>query len=297
MIIKIGQPRSFSNIGRRANQEDARMPDVDMPESARTVFAVCDGVGGIDKGEVASATVAKAIDDLTKDFHSATKIDMEMIHRIIVGCYKSLMDISKRYGDGMATTLAMLIFNRAGCYAVHIGDSRIYQLRPGSGIVYRSRDHSLVTDLVEAGLLTPEAALTHPRKNVITRCIRVPNPGEEPSQATTALLTDIRPGDLFLICSDGVLEAMPEDVLVRLLTDIRTPFEIRVKELCEECIRKSNDNNTAIVIPIDDASGGEDQTERQILTRETCFTLSDTSFNRPFMKKITGLFRKLIDKD
>ncbi len=297
MIIKIGQPRSFSNIGRRANQEDARMPDVDMPESARTVFAVCDGVGGIDKGEVASATVAKAIDDLTKDFHSATKIDMEMIHRIIVSCYKSLMDISKQYGDGMATTLAMLIFNRAGCYAVHIGDSRIYQLRPGSGIVYRSRDHSLVADLVEAGLLTPEAALTHPRKNVITRCIRVPNPGEEPSQATTALLTDIRPGDLFLICSDGVLEAMPEDVLVRLLTDSRTPFEIRVKELCEECIRKSNDNNTAIVIPIDDASGGEDQTERQILTRETCFALSDTSFDRPFMKKITGLFRKLIDKD
>jgi len=274
------------------------MPDVDMPELTRTVFAVCDGVGGIDKGEVASATVAKAVEDLTKDFQSDTKIDMEMIHRIIAGCYKSLMDISGRYGDGMATTLAMLIFNRAGCYSVHIGDSRIYQLRPDSGIVYRSRDHSLVADLVEAGLLTPEAASTHPRKNVITRCIRVPDSGEEPSQATTALLTDIRPGDLFLICSDGVLEAMPEDALVRLLTDNRVPFGSRVQALCEECIGKSNDNNTAIVIPIDDAVGGEDLAGHRILTRETCFTLpADTRFSRPFMKKITGLFRKLIDRN
>lgn len=295
MILKLGQSYSFSGIGRRANQEDARMPDSDMPSTDSIVFAVCDGVGGQDKGEVASASVARSIAESTRDLRLDTPVDMSVIENIVAGCYEELSHITDDGNRGMATTLALVIFNRAGCYTVHIGDSRIYQLRPGVGIVFRSKDHSLVSDLVAAGLLSAEEARNHPRRNVITRCLKVPDPGEEPSQATTSLLSDIRPSDIFLLCSDGVLESMDETELVDLLTDQSRPVAERVETLRQACADNSNDNNTAIVIPVDSADGASaDAAGSVIRTRETSFSLPHIEPTRTVVKKISDMFRKII---
>lgn len=295
MILKLGQPRSFTGIGRRANQEDMRMPDSDTPSPANIVFAVCDGVGGQDKGEVASAAVARYIADSTRDLELDTPVDMSVIENIVAGCYGALSDISDVSNSGMATTLALVIFNRAGCYTVHIGDSRIYQLRPGAGIVFRSKDHSLVADLVAAGLLKPDEARDHPRRNVITRCLRIPDPGDEPSQATTSLLSDIRADDIFMLCSDGVLESMDESDLVALLTDTSRSVAERVETLRKACADSSNDNNTAIVIPVESAEGASVEAPGHVIrTRETNFTLEHPGSRTTVLKKVSDMFRKII---
>ena len=108
----------------------------------------------------------------------------------------------------MGTTLTFLAFCTDGVLVAHIGDSRVYQFRRGQGVVFRTRDHSLVEDLIAAGELTPDEARTHPRRNIITRAVQPHQ--ESPVRATFRVLTDVRRGDLFLLCSDGVTEQLED---------------------------------------------------------------------------------------
>ena len=249
MEILLKQPYSFWQRGKRPNQEDARFPDCDTPQGCKPAFVVCDGVGGQDKGEVASRTVADAIGqymenvDLTKSF---TPYDFSKVLEYIYSClYKKMRNDTRE----MATTMTFVCFNADGVFCAHMGDSRIYQVRPGVGIMYQSEDHSLVNALVHSGNLTPEEAINHPKSNVITRCISYVEKGMDKPSATTIQINDVEAGDYFFLCSDGVQHCIDDTELFSILSSDKTDKE-KIHIIAEKC-KYSSDNNTAYLIGVE----------------------------------------------
>ena len=248
----ISQPQGFNMLGQRGNQEDALFPSLDEATSARRVFMVCDGMGGHEHGEVASRCVAETIGTLASAVGECTvEVMRQTFEDALDEAYRRL-DTLDADGDGrgrtMGTTLTFLAFCTDGVLVAHIGDSRVYQFRPGQGVVFRTRDHSLVEDLIAAGELTPEEARTHPRRNIITRAVQPHQ--ESPARATFKVLTDIRRGDLFFLCSDGVTEQLEDAALAEILLD-EASLEQRMQTLVEECQRReTRDNHTGYLLEV-----------------------------------------------
>lgn len=241
MRILPGQALSFCQKGRRENQEDSRYPDSDRP-LAPHAYIVCDGVGGLEGGEVASRAVTCAMGEHMEGINLETEFTSDDFATALHHAYNALDRAGAR---GAATTLAFLCFHSGGAMAAHIGDSRIYHIRPGSGILYRSNDHSLVNSLVRSGTITPQEAAHHPKSNYITRCMKG---GGSRACATVWESIDVEPGDYFLLCTDGVLSRVDEGMLLSLLEgegDDETKMAT-IALLCQD----SQDNNTAILVPI-----------------------------------------------
>lgn len=248
MIVDIDSIYSFHQLGERENQEDSRFPDTDVPNTDVATFVVCDGVGGCDKGEVASSVVCNRIGELLSLHKNTDEFTDEDFRRVLNQAYKALDDVSDESNKGMGTTLTFVSFHSNGVLAAHIGDSRIYQIRPEEGIIYRSEDHSLVNALLRSGNISPDEIKDHPKGNVITRCMSANDGTRERDDATVINLHDIVPGDYFLLCTDGVTGNVEEEELLELYSSDKTDEE-KYKWLAERC-KNSSDNNTAIQIHI-----------------------------------------------
>lgn len=247
MEIRLDQTYSFCQLGRRSNQEDARFPDCDIPEGHPGVFIVCDGVGGQDKGEIASRTVADAMGNAMKSVDLSEAFTTSDFKRILSAGYNAIDRAAEQVCGDIATTLTFLCFHSVGAFAAHIGDSRIYHIRPGVGILHQTSDHSLVNALVHSGNITPEEAIDHPQGNIITRCVRARKYAEE-SPATTLQITDIEAGDYFFMCTDGVEHQVDSQALYGILSgDEADRDKIR---LIATLSRDSSDNNTAYLIHV-----------------------------------------------
>ena len=257
MKIQIAPPQALHELGRRSNQEDALFPPIGQATAADCLFLVCDGMGGHDHGEVASQTVAETIGRyITDHFPAETTLTDAIITDALAEAYNQL-DARDNPADRkkMGTTLTLLCLHRGGAIMAHIGDSRIYHLRPSSAakgegpegaILYQSRDHSLVTDLYLAGELRREEMGSYAGRNVITRAMQPHQ--ERRNRPDVAHTTDLRPGDYFLLCSDGVLETVSNDQLIRLLAADATDEEKcqRLRQLTAN----HADNHTAYIIRI-----------------------------------------------
>lgn len=250
MRIEIGQPCSFKQLGKRNNQEDSRFPDNDKPLQYAPFFLVCDGVGGCDKGEVASSIVCDTFANELSKVDWEYEYTIDDFQKVITKAFNNVEKASTGARKGMATTLTFVCFHAGGCMAAHIGDSRIYHVRPNVGIMYRSDDHSLVNALVHSGNLTPDAAINHPDDNIITRYIGAAPNGEDRSKATVIQIRDIEVGDYFFLCSDGVLKCVEDAKLVDILSS-DTSDEEKLNEIAN-LSKDSSDNNTAYLIPIID---------------------------------------------
>ena len=222
MKIELYPPLFIHELGQRDNQEDSLFPSADGATENVRLFIVCDGMGGYEKGEVASQTVCRS---LGKWFHDnaipETPFVDDLLHLALETAYQEL----DKYDNGslmnMGTTLTLLYIHRHGITAAHIGDSRIYHIRPTNIIHnddehrklrYISRDHSLVFDLFQSGEITYEEMLVHPKKNIITRAMQ---PGEYNRVYPDIIhITDIQRDDYFYLCSDGMLENMSNGELV-----------------------------------------------------------------------------------
>ena len=248
MIIEIDSVYSFHQIGKRENQEDSRYPDVDNPPTDTPVFVVCDGVGGCEKGEVASANVCESIGKSMANHDSQEEFSDKDFQNVLRKAYDSLDKASNESTRGMGTTLTFLTFHSNGVMAAHIGDSRIYQIRPGEGLIYRSEDHSLVNALLRSGNISPDQVKGHPKSNVITRCMSANDGVRERDDATAVNLSDVAPGDYFLLCSDGVTSEWDDEDLIDLYSSDRSDEE-KIKILAEKSA-ESADNNTAIQIHV-----------------------------------------------
>lgn len=262
MKITLNQPYSFCQLGMRDNQEDARFPNEDKPHDWRPFFVVCDGVGGEKKGEVASRIVCEAFANCLAHTDWCNDFTNENFKWCLNVAYSALDKESSPENEGMATTMTFMAFHAGGCTVAHIGDSRVYHVRPDSGILYRSDDHSLVNALVHSGAITPDEAVGHSRENVITRCMEAAVDKGERSEATVLRITDIRSGDYFVLCTDGVIHQVSDDRLVEILRDGDVPDKDKCR-LLASMSDGSVDNNTLYMVSVKDveADGPQEDIE------------------------------------
>ncbi len=240
------------------HQEDSLFPASGKATDADRLFILCDGMGGHDAGEVASATVCETMSqsvlaaqpDAEGDF---TQADFD---NALSAAYDALDVRDSGATKKMGTTMTFLkLYNQGACIA-HMGDSRVYQIRPGktekeTQIVFRTEDHSLVNDLVRLGELTEEEARTSRQKNVITRAMQ-PNQ-ERRLKADVKWLTDIQAGDYFYLCSDGMLEEMTDCQICYHFSEAGGNDTTKVVNLIR-ATEENRDNHTAIIVHILDVN-------------------------------------------
>lgn len=238
-------------MGLRKNQEDFIYPASGKATADSRLFVVCDGMGGYDKGEVASSTVANSIAGYMEQYSDTNAV---VTDSIILDSINSAFDAldaaaSQQQCEKMGTTLIMICLHRGGCTAAHIGDSRIYHLRPLTNeILYRSRDHSLVQQLYEMGEISYSEMKTSHQKNIIVRALQ---PHQDfRSKADLVHITDIRSGDYFYLCTDGMLEKMEEERLMEILTDKDTDDEQKRQLLINDTAGNA-DNHSAFLIHVE----------------------------------------------
>jgi protein phosphatase len=194
-------------IGRAAGQTDTgrrRLRNEDAFICEPPLFAVADGMGGARAGEIAAGLAAAALEEGGAETRGA-----EGVAALIVEANRRIWErsLSDPNTAGMGTTVtAALVDAGAGTVAIgHVGDSRAYLLRKGS-IEQLTTDHSLVAELVQSGVLTPEEAERHPQRSAITRAL-----GTEATVEVDGFTVVAEPGDVFLICSDGLSSMLSDD--------------------------------------------------------------------------------------
>lgn len=238
-------------LGQRSNQEDSIYPEDVSSASSKGLFIVCDGMGGHDSGEVASSTVSKAIGTyIESNYKEGCEFTEELFNKALDYAYDELDALDTGAAKKMGTTLTFLKIHGTSATVAHIGDSRVYHIRPGEGVMFVTSDHSLVNDLVKIGEITPEQARNHPRKNVITRAVQ---PHQEVrSKADIHHIEDILPGDYFFLCTDGMLEDISDDNLVFILSqDVTDEEKVRMLKRSSE---QSKDNHSAFLVHVVDSS-------------------------------------------
>lgn len=256
MRIKIYQPLAIHELGKRANQEDSIYPIEGKATENDRLFLLCDGMGGHEHGEVASQSVCKSLSSFLLQ-HAVVSEGLEdkLLSDALAYAYEELDKLAIA-GDTrqMGTTLILLYFHSNGCTAAHIGDSRIYHLRPSSHtILDKSRDHSLVYDLYQAGELTYEEMKTFPQKNVITRAM-IAGDRNHP-KPDVIHISDIQLGDYFYICSDGMLEQMEDEELLDVFSANVRDEEKRQMLISETSDNK--DNHSAYIVHIKEVNHDE----------------------------------------
>lgn len=264
MEIRVKKPLAFSEIGRKDNQEDSTYPLTgNMSESDR-LFVLCDGMGGHENGEVASRTVCDAIGYYFENHMQQEGMTVKDYFLSALNHAYDRLDEEDTGGERkMGTTMTSVYLHSSGVLVAHIGDSRIYQIRPSLydsksgrlGIVYQSEDHSLINDLLKIGEITPEEAENFPRKNVITRAMQ-PNQ-ERRAKADVFSFDDVKPGDYFFMCSDGILEQMTNVRLAEIISDPSLEETEKISRIKAVCDGETKDNYTCILIPVKEVTEGE----------------------------------------
>lgn len=218
------------------------------------LFILCDGMGGHDAGEVASATVCEA---MSKSILQAVPdpeggFSRSTLDRALADAFMALDMKDNGAEKKMGTTMTLLKLYDEGYLIAHMGDSRVYHIRPGktekeTRILFRTEDHSLVNDLVKIGELTPEEAKHSRQKNVITRAMQ-PHMERHP-KADVHVSDDIQAGDYFYLCSDGMLENMEDEQLCYFFSDSAGTDEEKVDKLTKATV-ENRDNHSAIMVHI-----------------------------------------------
>lgn len=228
-----------SDIGLRRNYNEDRFALV--PDAG--VFVVADGMGGHAGGDYASQAV---IDDMP-DFDGALTLgDVESrFHEGLAQAHVRMLRVAKALNmDAVATTVVGLLMRDDEFAAIWSGDSRLYQMRDGT-LRPVTRDHSEARELVDAGVLTPDQARTWYRRNVVTRALGV----YDHLSAETAY-GDVKEGDAFLLCSDGLTEHHTDDELQAILADTDSAQAAVDRMIQQTLDRGAIDNVTAIVVRV-----------------------------------------------
>ena len=222
-----------TNVGKvRYNNEDSL--EVIEPET----YVVADGMGGAQAGEVASRMLVETV----KNFLLKTPRPWheKILAQAILLANDKILNTARRHGEyhGMGTTATVLSLNGRQAYFAHVGDSRIYLLR-GNSFKQMTEDHSYVETLVRRGELTAEEARIHPMKNVLTQAVG----------AVTNLQIDTanfqaEPGDLFLLCSDGLTNMVDDASIAKILKTAANPAEA----LIEAALNAGGKDNISVIV-------------------------------------------------
>ena len=240
----------ISDVGRkRENNEDCYCVN-----SAIGLFVVADGMGGHAGGEFASRMAISTIEEVMSLYHDGPDAhayylrDSENIAPEVALAIALRMANERVYKEsqaqvhmrGMGTTTAALYLRADKAYLAHVGDSRIYRLRKGS-IKQMTDDHSLVNEQLRQGIITAEEARQHQFKNVITRSI-----GIQETVDVDTFSMDTKPGDRFLLCSDGLSNMVPDKGLERVLRDM--DIIAAGRRLIALAVQQGGDDNITCVL-------------------------------------------------
>lgn len=224
----------YSNKGARENNEDA-LCIRSLKEGLLAVVA--DGLGGYENGEMASAL---AVNSIFQELESEP-MDEEALAYALLHAHQVILTIRN---SGKTTAAALWLSGSLGA-AAHVGDTRIYQFRDGR-IVFQSKDHSMVHLALMVGQITAQELRHHKDRNKLFRVLG--NENETPKVDSTEL--DIRPGDRFLLCTDGFWEPVTEAEMLRELESAQTPqqwLDGMVRRISDAAAPKQ-DNYSAICI-------------------------------------------------
>lgn len=214
------------------------------------IVALCDGMGGAKAGGLASQLSNKAF---------VAYLYARLTARVSRGDYRSMLEaacaeangVAYEYShfsdefDGMGTTIVGGVIKSNGTgYIINVGDSRAYQIcRRGESIRQITRDHSLVEELLEFGVITPEQALNHPQRNVITRAL-----GSDPTVQPDYFEIELEPGDVLLLCSDGLSNVISDEELCRFAAERGEPEQLCRALMHTALERGARDNVTVVAV-------------------------------------------------
>ena len=234
---------AVSHVGKiRSNNQDSGY-------AGRRLFVVADGMGGHAGGDVASAIATKRIAEADGEYAAAEDAE-QALQSAMIAANSLLAETVFEHSEltGMGTTVSGLV--RVGDQIVlgHIGDSRIYRFRDGV-LEQVTADHTFVQRLVDSGRITPEEAAVHPRRSVL---MRVLGDVDAAPEIDTRIL-DTRPGDRWLLCSDGLSSYVSEDKLTVILATVPTSQGAADRMVKESLDHGAPDNVTVIILDVDGA--------------------------------------------
>lgn len=227
-----------TNIGKtRQVNQDAYY----LPAEGERFAAVADGMGGHRAGEVASAI---AVTEFSRWLRWAARPDEDALNHAVAEANHAIYMEAKRdpLKAGMGTTLTAVWLDTSDVYLAHVGDSRAYLYRKGA-LIQLSRDHSLVGEMLEKGVITYNEALTHPQRNYITRAL-----GTGKSIEADILRLDYKKEDVWLLCTDGLTNGVSTYEIAAILAK-DTSWEQKLDEMVQLALdRGGRDNITALLV-------------------------------------------------
>jgi len=246
MTAHLGQTASLTDTGRkRRHNEDAYV--VEPP-----LFAVADGMGGAQAGELASSLAAAALKDMPEPGGGGEERVDELIQQANRRVYERQSQDAA--ASGMGTTMTVALVEDGRVAIGHVGDSRAYLIR-GRSLEQLTEDHSLVAELVRSGKLSPEEAEGHPQRSVITRAL-----GTDPDVDVDTFSVETRPGDLFLICSDGLTSMVDDDMIMTEVARNRDDLKGAAKALVRAANNGGGEDNITVVFFEIDGTGDTERT-------------------------------------
>jgi PPM family protein phosphatase len=232
--MSLGRSAGVSDTGRRRRRNE------DSYVCEPPLFAVADGMGGAQAGEVASRLAAAVLQEVNGE-----QLSRGAIAELIQEANRRVFQRSNEdaAASGMGTTLTVALVESSDTVAIgHVGDSRAYRVRDGR-LEQLTEDHSLVGEMMRSGKLSAEEAEAHPQRSVITRAL-----GTEPDVDVDTFTIETEPGDVFLLCSDGLTTMVPDREILSLLDASGGDLERAARRLVEAANRSGGEDNITVVV-------------------------------------------------
>lgn len=244
--------RQTTRLGNRSSNQDRSLV---LADADAVLLAVADGMGGHARGDLAAQAL---IDSLARQFRQRDPLQLpgEFLSRALEAAHRTIIAVGQAQHppiEPLTTAVVCLVSDDTAHWA-HVGDSRLYLLRDGA-VVFQTRDHTPLADMIDAGLLTERQARSHRLRNQVSRCLGGQGACPEPSLGPTAWL---QPGDILLLCSDGFWSPLEPEGLLELTT--REDLADRLETLAVTAEASSyphSDNITAVALRWEGTDSGE----------------------------------------